>query len=313
MSRAEKLREQVREGIETLTAPKYGAGIKAALYGAMMLPLMVFTPAVRALPATWRLYYKLHSWSGYQMQRAASADTLANIRLNNGKEDVRPAKFVEGAEDDKDRSGWKVKGLGEKRYDPAVHGSTTTRFGKADLIHINEDDTEQGAWTEATMDNAFQLDREQYLFRDATVSVKELVYDVGDAADAAVADGGVQQPTERVQNRDVSLARPGVLEDILVPISSREGYDGQVVSWNQYSNLKAEQSDQETIRDAKNQAWAAAKLDDIEGQDIMKWALIIGIWSFILLFHQDIGAFIAGIGNGGSVGGAASSAAGGLG
>lgn len=35
----------------------------------------------------------------------------------------------------------------------------------------------------------------------------------------------------------------------------------------------------------------------------MKWVLIIGLWSGILLFHQEIGAFIAGLSGGGGGGG----------
>jgi len=301
-------REQITAGVKTLTAPDYVTGVQAATYGVFTLPLLAATPVVRALPPTWRLFHKLHTWSAWQMQKAANADAVANVRLTNGKEDVRPAKFVEGDEDEKDLSGWKVKGLGDKRYDTAVHGRTTTRLGKADIIHVNEDDTEQGTWTEATIDNAFQLDRERYLFRDATVEIKNLVYDYAGPSDGeAVADGGQMQPNQRVQTQDVSLTKPGVLEDVLVPISSRSGYDGQVVSWSQYSSLKSGQSDQETVRDAKNSAWAAAKLDEIEGQDLIKWILIIGLWSCLLLFHQEIGAFIAGLGGGGgggSVGGA---------
>lgn len=305
----EKLRNTLSNSIESLTAPDYMSGATAALYGLFVLPLMAVTPLARALPPTWRIYHKLHTWSAYQMQKAASADAVANVRLNNGKEDMRPAKFVEGGEDEKDLSGWKIKGLGDKRYDTAVHGRSTMRMGKADLIHVNEDDTEQGTWTEATIDNAFQLDRERYLFRDAQVTIKNLVYDYGGTeGPEAVADGG--QPASQSQVQDVSLTRPGILEDVLVPVGSRTGYDGQVISWGQYSTLKSDQSDQETIRDAKNSAWAAAKLDDIEGKDLIKWVLIIGIWSLILLFHQDIGAFISGLGGGNSVGQAAGGALG---
>lgn len=288
----------------------YATGIKALTYAALTVPLLVVTPVARALPPTWKLYHKLHIWSAWQMQQAANADAVANVRRTNGKEDVLPAAYVEGAEDEKDRSGWKIKGIPEKRYDPTVHGKNSSRLGKADIIHVNEDDTEQGTWTECAIDNAIQLDRERYLFRDATVKINEVVHNYGldDTGAPAMADGG-HAGRESTVTRNVSLERPGVLEDAVVPLGSRTGYDGQVVSMNQYSNLKGEQSDQETIRDAKNQAWAAAKLDDIEGKDLLKWVLIIAIWSFILLFHQDIGAFIAGLGGGNGVG----QAAGGLG
>lgn len=257
---------------------------------------------------SWRLWRRLNRWSAYRMQKSASADAVANVRRSNGQEDVLPAKWVEGDEDDKDRTGWKVKGLGDKRYDGAVHGKSSLRLGKANIVHINEDDTEQGTWAECAIDNAFQLDRERYLVRDATVAV---FTDSGDDGafnwqgenGAALADGGT--PATRTR---ATLHRPGVLEDALVPLTSRNGYDGQVISWNQYSTLKDEQSDQETIRDAKNSAWAAAKLDDISEKDLLKWALIIGLWSAILLFHTEIGAAIAGLTGGGGGGGAAGGA-----
>jgi hypothetical protein len=76
-----------------------------------------------------------------------------------------------------------------------------------------------------------------------------------------------------------------------------------VVSWNRYQTLKSERGDQETIRDAKNSAWAAAKLDSIEGRDMLKWAIILGIAGFVLLFNAEIGAFIAGLTGGGGGGG----------
>lgn len=274
--------------------------VKAWTTTAAFIPLIVIAPLVSVLPASWRLYHKLHKWTGWQMQKASSADTLANVRRANGHEDVLPAAWAEGAEDEKDRTGWKVKGLGDKRYDSAVHGRTTSRMGKANIIHINEDSTEQGTWTEAVIDNAIQLDRERYLFRDATIEMVLSGGAAGNADQTAVADGGAA-----VQN--VSIQKPGILHDTLVPIASPNGYDGQVISLNQYDNLKEEQSDQETIRTAKNSAWAAAKLDDIEGADLFKWVLILGAIGFVLLFHSSIAAFIAGLtGGGGGVGGAVS-------
>jgi hypothetical protein len=243
------------------------------------------------------------------MQRAASADALANIRAPNDKEDVRPAKWVEGGEKDKAGTGWKVLGSGDKRYDPSVRGGTSSKFGKANLIHINEDDTEQGSWCEAAIDAAFQLDRERYLFRDADVNVEyEMVYQGGNGQQMR-ADGGEVGGQWTPERMHASINSPGTLHDALVPLTSRNGYDGQAISWNQYQSIKQEQADQETVRDAKNQAWAAAKLEDIDGMNVLKWALIIGLWSFILLFHQDIGAAIASLGGGGgAVGDAASDA-----
>lgn len=301
--------------VDDSDSDRWGGGALTAIMGMLhslvFVPLQLVSPLLRAGPGTWKLYHKIHLWSGYQMQKASGADTLANVRLSNGKEDVRPAKWVEGSDDDKDLTGWRVKGLGEKRYDAAVHGRTTGRMGKADLIHVNEDDLEQGAWTEATMDNAFQLDRERYLFRDATVDMTLVPGANAQPGGQALADGGTAQDDIVVQ--DVSLSRPGVLEDVLVPVTSRAGYDGQVVSWNQYSTLKNNQSDQDTIRDAKNSAWVAAKLDDVEAADLLKWAIILGIAGAVLLFHAEIGAFIAGLGSGGGGGGVGGAVSGGLG
>jgi hypothetical protein len=277
--------------------------IQTALYGLALLPVLSLTPILRALPPTWKLYHKLHLWSAWQMQRAANADALANVRHPNDREDVLPAAFVEGDEDE--LSGWKVKGLGEKRYDPGVRGGSSSRIGKADLIHINEDDLEQGTWTEATIDAAFQLDRERYLFADAEVGITENIVAVDPSLEggegAAVADGG-SEVAYQSESVDVSLERPGVLEDTLVPLTSRAGYDGQLISWNSYSNLKAEKSDQQAVRDAKNAGWMAAKLDDIGARDMLKWALILGAAGAILLFHQDIGAAISSFGGGGGGG-----------
>lgn len=247
------------------------------------------------------------------MQKAASGDAVADVRLKNGKEDLRPAKWVEGGEDEKDLTGWKVKGLGDKRYDAAVHGHSSSRYGKADMIHIYEDATEQGTWAECSIDSALQLGREEYLFRDAAVTVDEVTveYENGGQADGApaLADGGAPEVANIHPGR-VTVDRPGILQDAVIPLGSRPGFDGQAVSWVQYQTLKDQQADQETIRDAKNQAWAAAKLDDIGGVELLKWVLILAIIGAVLLFHAEIGAAIAGL-TGGGGGGAAGSAVGG--
>lgn len=294
---------------ETLT--KTVSWTVATSKSALLVPAIVLSPILTALPPTWRLYHKIHRWSAWQMQKAANADALANYRSSSTQEDVRPAAWVEGEEDEKDRTGWAIKGVADKRYDAAVHGQSTSRFGKANMIHIDEDSTEQGTWAEACIDNALQFHREKYLFRNATLETDKVVVNedgqitgLGNGGPEAIADGG--SPV----SMNVSIKRPGICEDALVPISSREGYDGQVISWNQYQNLKEQQSDQETIRDAKNSAWAAAKLDEIEGVDLLKWALILAAWSALLLFKDAIAAAIAGIAGGGGGGGAVGTALG---
>jgi len=254
------------------------------------------SPILSVLPGSWRLYHKINQWSAYRMEKAAGADAVANVRRSNGHEDMLPAKWVQGSEDDKDRTGWRIKGLGGKRYDPAKHGRSTQRFGKANMLHVDEDATSVGSWAEPTMDNAIQLGREQYLFRDA--QMLHVTVEGDEAPRQALADGGATQSR-------VSVESPGILQDCLIPINSRRGYDGQVVSWNQYTSLAQEKADQDRIRDAKNAAWTAAKLDDMDGMDVLKWMIIIGIWSAILLFHQDIGAAISGLTSGGGGGGGA--------
>jgi len=163
------------------------------------------------------------------------------------------------------------------------------------------------------MDSALKLNREQYLFRDATVHTDFDLVGVDPSVDdgAAVADGGEPQVEWLPKQMDVSIEQPGILEDTLVPISSRAGFDGQVVSWNQYSNLKTEKSDQQAVQQAKNAGWMAAKLDDVSKTDLMKWALILGGLGLVLLFNTEIGAFIAGLSGDG--GGAVSGAAGSVG
>lgn len=305
------LREQVGNLLSKLSEPNYVVGVKGTATVAALLPLAVLSPVVTALPPTWRIYSKLNRWTAYQMQKASNADAIANVRLKSGREDLRPAKWVDGAEDEKDRSGWKIKGL-SARYDPSVHERDTQRYGKADILHLDSDETEVGTWAECTMDNAIQMDRERYLFRDAVVKA---VFDVGNGQTngQARADGGQAQALDEYSYR-MSVQKPGIHEETLVPLNSREGYDGQVVSWTQYQSMKEDRSDQETVRDAKNAAWTAAKLDEIEGRDIFKWALLLGAAGAVLLFHAEIGAFIAGLGGGDGSGGAVGDAvSGGLG
>lgn len=293
--------------VDTLREYEWLTAAQTTAYVVVLAPLLLVSQFLSVLPPAWKVWHKIHRWSAYQMQKASNADTLANVRLSNGHEDVLPAAWTESEEDEKDRTGWNVKGLGDKRYDSAIHGRTTTRLGKANIIHINEDDTEQATWAEAAIDNALQLNREQYLFRDATLVAQQatVVGQNGQQAEQAVADGGAVNIGDPIQIQDVSIEKPGICQDILVPVGSREGYDGQVVSWPQVQSLKKDKSDQDTVRDAKNQAWAAAKLDEIEGKDLFKWVLIIGLWSGVLLFHQEIGAFIAGLSGGGGGGGGA--------
>lgn len=285
------LDEEVKSEAETVGDADYLGGVKALAMLALLAPLAVLSSVLTALPATWKVYHKLHLWSAYQMQKASSADALANVRHPNDKEDVLPAKYVEGGEEDREATGWKVMGLGSKRYDTGVRGGASSRMGKADLIHLNEDDLEQGTWVEASMDTAIASDREQYLFRDADLEAQVNVIDANGAG-AARADGGQQQQQAFLDR--VTPKNPGILEDVVVPITSKAGYDGQQVSWNQYQNLKQEKSDQEAVREAKNSGWMAAKLDDVSKRDMLKWALILGAAGAVLLFHQEIGALIAG-------------------
>jgi hypothetical protein len=282
----------------------------AAAGGAVAFaPLVALAPLLSVLPASWRVFHKLHLWSAIRMQRAASADALANVRLSSGREDVLPAKFVDPADDDKHTRGWRVKSLGKQTYDPAVNGRASQRLGKASIIHINEDDPEQATWAETTIDTAFQLGRERYLFRDAEVNADVSVYAApGDGGEAgqAVADGGNESVLQRA-----TVTTPGVLHDTLVPLSSRPGYDGTVVSWSQFADIKTEKTDQDRIKDSKNAGWMAAKMDDLGSADLMKWVLIGLVVGAVLLFHAEIGAFIAGLsssGGGDAVGGAAGAA-----
>jgi len=274
-----------------------GAQLKAWVGTISILPLVTLAPLLRVLPASWRLWHKLHHWAAWQMQKAAGADALANVRRPNDREDILPAAYVQGDEDGRDVTGWKVKGLGDKRYATGIRGGASSRMGKADLIHINEDDLEQGSWAEAAIDTAIATNREQYLFRDAELEAHFNVVPSAVGDDGALADGG--QPEHDAILQEVTPKRPGVLEDVVVPVTSEGGYDGQQVSMTQFSNLKQEQSDQEQIRQAKNAGWMAAKLDEIGKGELFKWILIACVVGAVLLFHAEIGAFIAGLGGGG--------------
>lgn len=316
-AKAESFRKQLDDAVAVVKSTDWLGLIKASVYGLLLVPMMLLSPVVRLMPMSWKLYHKVHLWSAWQMQKAAGADAIANVRHPNDKEDVLPAAFVEGGEDDRERTGWKVKGIDGKRYDPSVRGGASTRLGKADLIHINEDDLEQGTWAETVMDSALQFNRERYLFRDAQVTETTNVVATDPLlgnGQTPVADGGLDVHSEgegvnyEPRSRRISIDSPGVHEDTLIPLTSRTGYDGQLVSFEQYRHLKNEQADQETVRDAKNAGWMAAKLDDIGKGDMLKWALIIGVGGLILLFHQDIGAAISSFGGSGGAGDVAPSA-----
>lgn len=275
---------------------------------------------VDLMPMSWKLYQKLNHWSLWKMQKAAGADAVANVNHPNGREDIAPAKMVRDDDTEKNRGGWKILGEGDKRYDPSIIGGQSNRIGKADIIHINSDDLEQGTWAETAMDAAIATNREQYLFHDAqlhmTIDARgvedptELNYpgrpaqvpgSTADDGDETAADGGFRQ-----QIMDVSIERPGVCQDMLVPLQSRTGYDGQLVSWMSYQKLKQEQGDQDQIREAKNRAWAGAMLDQIKQRDLFKLALIGAAILAMALFHADIGAAISSFGSGGGGGGVAS-------
>ncbi len=195
------------------------AQVRAWVSGVSLVPLLMLTPLLRVLPASWRIYHKLHHWAAWQMQKAAGADALANVRRPNDKEDVLPAAYVEGDEDGRDVTGWKIKGLGDKRYATGIRGGASSRMGKADLIHINEDDLEQGSWAEAAIDTAIATNREQYLFRDAELEAQFNV--MPGAADGARADGG--EPQNQAILQEVTPKRPGVLEDVIGARHLRSG------------------------------------------------------------------------------------------
>ncbi|MFB6201307.1 MAG: hypothetical protein ABEI98_04780 [Halorhabdus sp.] len=300
--------ETAADATDTIRSTSWLGGAKAVGATVAIAPLAIIAPLLSALPATWRLWHKLSRWSLWQMQKASNADAIANVRLSNGNEDFRPAKWTVAEDDEKESTGWKIKGL-KDRYDPAVHDQGSNRMGRASLIHTLEDAPELASWAEPAIDNALQLGREGYLFTDADLYVGNVTVDAQGSPQAvngqptqARADGG--QGVDFAEQ--VSIDRPGIAQDALIPLASRDGFGGQVVSWGKYQTLKTQQADQDKIKDAKNRAWAAAKLDDIEGRDLLKLGIIVGIWSFILLFHQDIGAFIAGLSGGGGGGGAGS-------
>jgi len=245
-------------------------------------------------------------WSRSQ---EAGADAVANIRRSNDKEDLLPAKLVESDDTESERDGWKVKTISGKRYDPSVRGGTTSRYGKADMIHINEDDPEQGTWVETAMDAALQADRERYLFMDATIRdiTRGTLRDnsLGNGS-TAVADGGSVQDSEvyfDAQTRQVSIESPGQNVDMLIPLASLPGYDGTVVSFSQYSSMKNQQADQKKIQDAKNAGRMAALMEQLDKKDLFKWAMVLGAAGAVLLFHQDIGTAISSFGGGGGGGG----------
>lgn len=294
---------------EQLANANIGAGVTAWLSMLSLLPVFLLTPLLGVIPPSWKIYHKLTRWSAYQMQKAASADAVANVRRKNGKEDLLPAAYKEGAEDGHKRSGWAIIGLGDKRYDPGIHGGSTVRYGKADIIHVDEDETHQGSWEEAALDNAFQMERDRYLFREATANVTRVNVGAqqGGGDQPAVTDGG--QATEQYRQR-VTLDRPGVLEDTIIPVDSPEGYDGQVARLSQFRSVQTETGDQDTVRDAKNAGWLAAKMDENGPRELMKWVLILGCIGAMLLFDDELGAAIASFGGGG---GAVDSATSGLG
>lgn len=318
-SAADHVNDQARATIEwasdvgeTVKSVEWLQLLLAALYGLLLLPLLVLSPIARAMPASWRVYHKINRWSAWQLQKAANADALANVRRKNDKEDILPAKLVESSKTDSERDGWKVKTISGKRYDPSVRGGASSRYGKADMIHINEDDPEQGTWVETAMDAALQADRERYLFMNATIrDIKRGVpYDssLGNGS-TAVADGGFAAGDEMrfdVKEREISIESPGVNVDMLVPLNSKPEYDGTVVSWKQYSELKNQQADQQKIQDAKNAGRMAALMEQLDKKDLFKWALMLGAAGAVLLFHQDIGAMISSFGGGGGGGGGSS-------
>jgi hypothetical protein len=298
---------QLEEETENVASVDYLTAIATIPAIVALVPLAALSGFIQVLPASWKVYHKIHTWSAYRMQKAASADAVANVRHPNSKEDMLPAKLVESGEEDKSRGGWKVKGLGDKRYQTGVRGGATNRFGKADLIHINEDDVEQGSWAECVIDSALQLDREKYLFRNATVNAhQEMTIQPGGAGQAR-ADGGTADPRVVDKETFVTAQEPGMLEDAVIPLTSEEGFDGQAISWNQYSQIKNEKADQDIVTDAKNSGWLAAKLEDNTERDLIKMGIGLAIWSALLLWHSEIGQMIASFGGGSAVSDAAGS------
>lgn len=305
---AEEIEEELQESNPMAT-------LGATLRSIPLVPVIVLSPVFDALPPAWRIYHKVTRWGIWHMQKAANASKIANVRLSGGGEDLLPADYVESDETDKERSGYQIKGVDGKRWDPNGHSE---RMGKAEIIHVNEDDPDQATWAQTALEEAINAGREKYLFADAdlTVTIDGTEMDHLLSADSptdagAIPDGGVSQLPREL--RHVTVDKPGVLHDALVPLASPDGYEGTVVSWSKYSQLKDEKGDQSRIREAKNQAWTAKALEDVDKSGILKKLLLLAGWSALLLFHEDIGSAIAGFGGGGAVSSAADSATGGLG
>jgi hypothetical protein len=173
------------------------------------------------------------------------------------------------------------------------------RVGNTPLVLINEDETRSGSWLEANITEAIDAGNTSKVY-DVSDAELSATIDYGDAADgAALSDGGA------AVSREFHPRESPVFSDMLIDMSSDEGFDGRALSWWKYSHHDPTTTAPEEIDRAQERGWLAGLAGNRDqAAFVIKVMLIaLGMIAIFVLGPDIVSAIFANSGGDGGGGG----------
>lgn len=282
---------------------------KAAADGAVVSPINAVVDMVIGVMTGFAMMLttivpKGHKiWSGLYktaltgMFKTSGADAIGFIARSNGEVEPHPVKWKRASESG-EKSRWVTKDTDEE-WGPGTEGRGLERIGKVPVAFFDETSFDRTSMLEARIAEAVDLGQTQDLYRDADIDLVQVTVDNSNAgAGAAVADGGQNVREQRWEIRD-----PGVLDDVLIDLSSEAG-DAMRVSWRKSKELLFEKATTEEMQMQEQRGRIAESDPEKQRQKFMK----IFFYAMIMVVAAAVGPeFVSAIfGSGGGASGGSS-------
>jgi hypothetical protein len=278
------------------TGHAIGVGLATLAYSIYKAAEYTVYGFCRVLPLSHHLYRKLLRLAMWRYQRTGGADAVGLHFGPNGQVKPRLLNWVDRDTDEGRRAGWTIKGR-DATFNPGTEGSSTDRFGAADVVILDELNPAQVEPWEARYQEALDLGgRKLQLFKDAVL--EQVIVENPDRADGdAVADGGVQ----RQHAGRITLANPGQWAESLVDISAGPGYDGLTVHPRKAKEIMTAKIDPEDLDDAEKRGHLAALMDDNNmDKRLIIELLVVAAMTIFGFYAEEIFAGLFGSGGGGA-------------
>lgn len=274
------------------------SGMKALL----LAPWAFITAMLRVMPGSRHIWRGLAKACLKQHYRNHGGDRTGLTYRPNGQVELEPVKWDPGEDDLKTEPGYQSVRR-DKTFAAGADGRADERLGKVPIVLLDEDFATKGSMIESRVMEAIELDNDRRLFSDPTITKVEVDYD-GQRSPQAVADGGVaageigenQMTTYRVEE-------PGELADVLVDIGSGEGFDGQAVSFDRFTDKFEERAPTERLQMAEQRGYLAGMDPSAQKGFVLKVMLIAAAVAIAGLIGPELIGALFGGGGGGSLGG----------